>query len=329
MPITVEIYNAEKKQVWDEFITNSKNGTFMLKRDYMDYHSDRFKDFSLMFYDEGKLIAVMPASLHGDEVRSHGGLTYGGIISNRKMTSPKMLEVFDSLKEFLKENNIKKLLYKRIPSIYHSYPSDEDLYALFRNDAKIVRRDISTAILMEDKINFNERRRRNIKKAIKANLKVVQSFDFDGYINLVNDVLGAYHGAKAVHTGAELKLLAERFPDVIKLFIAENDEHEMLAGVLIFDTPLTVHSQYIANSDKGRDIGALDMVFDYLINQYCTPLPPSGTSPASGADIPAKKYFDFGISNEEEGRVLNFGLVSQKQEFGGRGIIHDFYELEI
>jgi len=322
--MNIIIYNQNAKREWDEFIDNSKNGTFMLKRDYMDYHSDRFKDFSLMFYDDEKLIAVMPASLHGNELRSHGGLTYGGIISNRKMTSPKMLDVFDSLKEFLKENGIKKLLYKRVPSIYHNYPSDEDLYALFRNDAKIVRRDISTAILLEDKINFNERRRRNIKKAIKANLKVIQSFDFDGYINLVNDVLGAYHGAKAVHTGAELKLLADRFPEVIKLFIATNEENEMLAGVLIFDTPLTVHSQYIANSDKGREIGALDLVFDYLINEYCT----SHTNPQGTIEL-KKKYFDFGISNEEEGRVLNLGLVGQKQEFGGRGIIHDFYELEI
>ena len=78
MSITTENYKAEKKQVWDEFIDNSKNGTFMLKRDYMDYHADRFKDFSLMFYEDDKLIAVMPASLHGNEVRSHGGLTYGG-----------------------------------------------------------------------------------------------------------------------------------------------------------------------------------------------------------------------------------------------------------
>ena len=96
MKLNTILYNQELKNEWDKFVDNSKNGTFMLKRDYMDYHSDRFQDFSLMFYEDNKLIAVMPASVHGDEVRSHGGLTYGGIISNRKMTSPKMLEVFDS-----------------------------------------------------------------------------------------------------------------------------------------------------------------------------------------------------------------------------------------
>ena len=313
MTVIARKYCINDKPVWDDFIETSKNGTFMLKRDYMDYHSDRFVDNSLMFYEDDKLIALLPASLHGNELRSHGGLTYGGIISNRKMTSTKMLEVFECMNNFLKENKIKKLIYKRVPSIYHNYPSDEDLYALFRNNAKIIRRDISTCIQMNNKINFNERRRRNIKKAIKANLQVVQSFDFDNYIQLVNSVLSQYHNAKAVHTGKELEYLALKFPDIIKLFIAINEEKEMLAGVLIFDTSQTVHTQYIANSDKGREIGALDFVVDYLINQYSI----------------GKKYFDFGISNEEEGRVLNTGLIGQKQEFGGRGVVYDFYQLEV
>ena len=123
-------YNQDLQNVWDAFIDESKNGTFMLKRGYVEYHSDRFTDFSLMFYDEGKLVAVLPASLHGDEMRSHGGLTYGGIISDRKMTTKKMLSVLDSLLLYLKENNIKKLIYKRVPSFYHTYPADEDVYAL-------------------------------------------------------------------------------------------------------------------------------------------------------------------------------------------------------
>lgn len=311
--INISFYNNEQKAIWDEFIENSKNGTFILKRDYMEYHSDRFKDFSLMIYDDNKLIGVMPASIHNDEVRSHGGLTYGGIVSGKKMTTTKMLEVFDVLKEFLKENNIKKLIYKRVPSIFHKYPSDEDLYALFRNNASLSYCNISTTILLEDKISFNERRRRNIKKAIKADLKVEQSFDYNGYINLVNEVLSQYHNAKAVHTGEEIKYLAEKFPESIKLYIATNSQKEMLAGVLIFDTPLTVHTQYIASSNAGRENGALDMVMDYLINTYST----------------EKKYFDFGTSNEENGKVLNFGLVGQKQEFGGRAIAYEVYEVEI
>lgn len=306
-------YYPLQKTVWDDFIENSKNGTFMLKRDYMDYHSDRFKDFSLMFYDDDKLIAVMPASVHGDEIRSHGGLTYGGIVSNKKMTVQKMLDVLDSLTAFLKEQKIKHLLYKRIPSVYHVYPSDEDLYALFRNNAQLTRRDISTAIYLPDKIKFSDLRKRGAKKAKKNGLNVKQSTDFKTYIGLLAKVLEEHHGTKPVHTADELALLASRFPNVIKLFAAFDSQNVMLAGVVIFDCGQTVHAQYIANSNEGREIGALDLVFDYLINEY-----------SSG-----KKYFDFGISTEDNGRFLNNGLISQKEGFGGRGIIYDFYSLEI
>src|ERR1700722_15329079 len=106
--IKITKYAQEHKNAWDEFIKNSKNGTFILQRDYMDYHKDRFKDFSLLFFENNELAAVMPASLHGKEVRSHGGLTYGGIISDRNMTQQKMLEIFDVMKILLSENKIEK-----------------------------------------------------------------------------------------------------------------------------------------------------------------------------------------------------------------------------
>ena len=305
-------YSKENKEVWDSFIDSSKNGTFMLKRDYMDYHSDRFEDFSLLFFDDEKLLAVMPASKHDNEIRSHGGLTYGGIISSRKMTTPKMLVVFEELNKFLSSKGIKKLIYKCVPAVYHKYPSDEDLYALYRNDAKLIRRDISTAILLDDKIRFSELRRRGVKKAVKNGLVVKKSDDYEGYINLLTDVLEEHHSTKPVHSAQELRLLANKFPENIKLF-ASFDGDKMQAGVVIFDTDQTTHAQYIANSNEGRNFGALDQVMDYLINEYAKKM----------------KYFDFGISTEQNGNYLNTGLISQKESFGGRATMYDFYELEL
>lgn len=311
--IIIKKYCAEDKNVWDEFVDNSKNGTFMLKRDFMDYHSDRFVDNSLMFYDEDKLIALLPASKHGDELRSHGGLTYGGVITNKKMTAQKMLDIFDEMKKYLAECNVAKLIYKCVPCVYHNYPADEDLYALFRNNAKLIRRDISTTIFLPEKIKFSDLRKRGAKKALKNGLVVKESHDFKTYIALLADVLKLHHDTKPVHTAEELELLASRFPDIIKLYAAFDEKGKMYAGVVIFDTPQTVHAQYIANSEEGREIGALDLVMDYLINTYAV----------------SKKYFDFGISTEDGGRYLNNGLISQKEGFGGRAIVYDFYELEI
>lgn len=310
--ITIKRYNPNDVAAWDAFVDTSKNGTFMLKRGYMDYHADRFADHSLLFYHDEELVALLPATQHGEELRSHGGLTYGGMITNRKMTVQLMLSLFDTLREYMQENTIARVIYKRVPSIYYSYPSDEDLYALFRNNAALTRRDISATIYLPDRIRFSERRRRGVKNAVKNNIIVKESQDYDRYIEMLSKILAKYHDAKPVHTAAELKLLADRFPDNIKMYAAFQDDR-MIAGVVMYVTLKVAHTQYIANSDEGRQCGALDAVMDYLINECYSD----------------KKYFDFGISTENEGRFLNEGLISQKQEFGGRAISYDFYELKI
>ena len=308
--ITIKKYTTTDVVTWDAFVDTSKNGTFMLKRGYMDYHSNRFEDHSLMFYNDDELVALLPATLHGAELRSHGGLTYGGIIVGRKMTVQVMLSVFDVLKEYVRKSNILRLIYKRVPTIYYTYPSDEDLYALFRNGAKLVRRDVASTIYLPDRIRFSERRRRGVKKSIKNGVVVQESNNYEEYISILSEILSKYHSATPVHTADEIKLLANRFPENIKLYVAYKN-NEMLAGVLVYITPNVVHTQYIANSDMGRQCGALDIVMDYLINNCYS----------------EKEYFDFGISTENEGLFLNEGLISQKQEFGGRAIAYDFYEL--
>lgn len=310
--ILVKKYCAEDKKIWDEFVDNSKNGTFMLKRDYMDYHSDRFVDNSLMFYEEDKLIALMPASKHGDELRSHGGLTYGGIIGGENMKQHIMLDCFVSLKVFMQNNNLKKLIYKAIPHIYHKLPAEEDLYALFVNGASLFRRDVSATIDFEHMLKMPKGRKAQISRAKREGVVVKETEDFETFIRLENEVLFQKHHAMAVHSAAELKLLKGRFPQQIFLFGAYFNQ-EMIAATLIFEYPSLVHTQYMANNEVGREIGALDLIISTLLDKYKD----------------SKKYFDFGISTEDDGRYLNCGLISQKEGFGGRAIIYDFYELNV
>jgi len=40
-----------------------------------------------------------------------------------------------------------------------------------------------------------------------------------------------------------------------------------------------------------------------------------------------KRFFDFGISNEFNGRAINHGLLHWKEGFGGRSYAHNFYEV--
>ncbi len=310
--VTCRRFYAQDKKLWDEFVDESKNGTFLLKRDYMDYHSDRFVDHSLIVYDDNTVIGVFPASEHGKEIRSHGGLTYGSLIVSKKMTAQKNLVAFQSITDYYKAEGFEMILYKRVPSIFFSYPSDEDLYSLFRMNATVEYRNISCSIYMPDKIRFNERRRRNVKKAIKAELEFRNSSDFKTYYALLCEVLESRHGAKPVHSLNDIELLASKFPDNIKLYATFAGE-QMLAGVIIYETPTVAHTQYIASSFEGRACGALDFCMDKLINEV----------------YKEKLYFDFGTSNEENGTILNDGLIEQKQEFGGRGIAYEVFRLDL
>lgn len=311
--LQVTKYEGNRKLEWDNFVKSSKNGHFFFYRDYMEYHSDRFQDFSLIIYNnKGNIMALLPASIDGDTVISHGGLTFGGFVSASKMTAAKMLDVFDNVKQFLKNAGVRMFIYKCMPAIYNKYPSDEDLYALFRNNAELYRRDVSFSIYQPDRLGYQEQRKRAVKKGYRHQYILHESSKYEEYIALLDKILMKYHGTHPVHNVNELRLLAEKFPNNIKLYTAEKNG-QIEAGTVLFLQSGVVHTQYLANSDEGRKNGALDCLLDWLITDV----------------YKDKNWFDFGISCEQEGRYLNEGLAAQKEGFGARAVVHDFYRIEL
>lgn len=306
-------YRREDKELWNSFVSKARNATFLFDRNYMDYHADRFDDNSFMFYHKGKLKAVLPANVAGDTLYSHQGLTYGGLLLDKKATIEDVLECFDSMNSWLRENGISKVVYKALPWIYQQYPSEEDLYALtWKCKAQLISRDISSSIVIDNKLKFAESRKSGIRKALSLNIEVGESNDVDGFWHVLEDNLGNRYNAKPVHTSSEMKLLMSRFPNNIKLYVAKMNG-EIVGGTLIYVTPQVVHTQYISASVEGKKHGALDLLFDYIINKVYANC----------------RYFDFGKSTEQGGAYLNEPLIFQKEGFGGRGVCYDWYQWEL
>jgi hypothetical protein len=308
--IRVVPYQAKDKPLWDEFVARTKNGVFLFRRDYMEYHRDRFHDYSLLFFADEKLVALMPANLTSDTLISHGGLTFGGVVSDERMKTPLMLEVFDALCAHLQTGKIKKLIYKATPHIYHDLPAEEDLYALFRHGARLIGRGVSSAVHLPCPAPVSKDRKGRIKQGQKGGLEIGRSEDYETFVAMVAQVLSAKHGLKPVHTAAEMRLLAGHFPKNIKLFAASRNE-QMLAGVLVYESKNVAHAQYISSTDEGKETGAPDLLLDHLITEYSS----------------TKRYFDFGISTEDNGWHLNTGLISNKEGFGARALLYDVYEM--
>lgn len=310
--IEINPYKSDKFNIWNDFLANSKNGIFLFHRNYMEYHSHRFTDHSLMFYNNHKLVAIMPAHSKDGILYSHNGLTFGGLIYNHKLRLSTMLELFRELISYLKDRGFKKIYYKAIPHIYHDYPSDEDLYALKLNNFELVRRDVSSAIYLNEKIPFSKGRKKNIRKSLHEGIEIKQSQLFRDFMLIAEKNTRNKYNTNPTHNGEEIELLARNFPDNIKLFVAQ-ENGEILSGAIMYESENVAHAQYISSTVEGLQRRAPDLILDFLINNY----------------YKDKKYFDFGISTENNGNFLNTGLIDFKERFGARAVVHDFYELNI
>lgn len=316
--LRIERYSSEKAGEWNKFVAGARNSTFLFDRGFMDYHSDRFHDHSLIVVDGKRIMALLPANeTFGDDgekiLHSHSGLTYGGwLLGERHPEAGEMLRIFDCMKDYALANGISSLDYKPIPFIYSRMPAQEDLYALSRNGASLTERNISVAINLRANPGFNTQQSRNLKRAMGMECEICERQDVATFHHLLTECLRERHGVTPVHSVSELELLKSRFPEKIRIFLIYAAGSPQ-AGVCMFDCGYTIHAQYICSTPFGRENGLLTRLFEHLIG--------SSIFPEAG-------YFDFGICNEEHGLLLNEGLYRQKSSLGGSGVVYDRYLLK-
>ena len=310
--VSVSRFAPPDRLEWDNFVDGARNPHFFFLRDFMEYHADRFTDYSLMIRNEaGALRAILPANRAGNVVHSHQGLSFGGLVV-QTARGAELLRSIDDLCGFLAANGIERLVYKTLPSIYHLRPSEDDRYALHRLGARLARHELSSVIDLASAPRYSNGRHDQLRRARRAGISVTELANPAPVADLVATVLAARHNVGATHSQAELRRLQQSFPHNIRTFAATS-ANELLAGAIVFINDTVVHTQYLANADAGRACGALDYLIDRLIHDV-----------AAG-----KRWFSFGISTEDGGRTLNEGLLAFKEGFGAHGIVHDTYELDL
>lgn len=306
---TIKRYSAADYGRWNEFIAKAKNATFLFHRDFMEYHADRFQDFSLIVCDGDKWLAVLPAHLENGSVYSHRGLTYGGLVIGNAIKLSKMIVIFRNLLQYLNLENIPQLHLSLIPPIYHHFPSDEIKYVLFLADAVLERRDAMAVIDHTHPVPITKSRKESIRRGAKNGLEIREDNDFKIFWReILIPNLAKKHGAKPVHSIEEIERLQALFPQNIRHFnVYANDR--IVAGTTVFESELVAHPQYVSAREDKNMLGSIDYLYWHLISEV----------------FAGKKYFDFGISNEKQGRKLNEGLIFWKETFGARIVAHDFY----
>lgn len=304
---------ATDRLSWDDFVDRSKNGTFLFRRDYMDYHSDRFDDWSLVAYDDrDRITALLPANLTDDNtLHSHQGLTYGGWITPaRGFDMQSMMQLWEKSLDHMRSQSVRQLVYKPVPHIYHRYPAEEDLYALFHSGARLVRRQVSSAIDLSMPVLYNENTRRKLKDEKRATIQA--SYRLDDFWRVLGQLLHEKHDAATVHTLDEITMLRSHFPDNIVLVTAE-ESGDVIAGAVLYLTDTVVHLQYAASDARGRALKAFPALYAYVMQNLCH----------------GRRYLDFGTSDGRLPGTLNHGLLQHKYGLGGRAVVYDTYSLDL
>lgn len=278
----------------------------------MDYHADRFTDHSLMVYRRNKLYALLPGNIAGDTFYSHQGLTYGGLVMSDRTVAADVVQIFRLLNDQLRREGIRKVIYKPTPWIYHRQPSEEDLYAVVEVCGATVSRGLSSTVSRDHQNKWYRIRECGARHARKLGLTIEETDNYKPFWQVLSNNLRERYGLNPVHTVEEIEMLHRRMPDHIRLMVVEEGD-ETVGGTVLYVSDQVVHSQYIAASPRGKQIHALDLLFDVVIQQALASHP----------------YFDFGISTEKHGTYLNEHLIYQKEGFGGRGVCYDWYEWEV
>jgi len=308
----VRLYNSEDFAIWNTFVSTAKNATFLFHRDFMEYHQDRFQDFSLLVFENDKLISVLPANRVGDAVFSHQGLTYGGFVFDAKIKLGEVLVIVQSVLQFLNQNDIAIVQLKLVPSIYNILLSEEIEYALFLTNAQLIRRDCLSTIDLTKSFQFSKDRKKCIRRSEKNNLVVKEEIEFDLFWNkILIPNLAIKHNSKPVHSAAEIIALQQKFPKNIRHFNVYHKD-KIVAGTTVFITEKVAHPQYISGNENKNTLGSLDYLYNYLITEVFSD----------------KNFFDFGPSHEDNGKKINEGILFWKESFGAKTTVQDYYEVE-
>lgn len=314
MNFRFETYHSDFYSLWNNFIQHCDNATFLFHRDFMEYHSDRFTDASLLIFEGNDLVAVCPANFVENQWYSHQGLTYGGLVINNTYLSDRFGRMITELLTYLKSKGYNKAFIKSIPQFYGDDKLLKLKHQLIKHQADVYRSDMVLAVDYSQPLNIHKTKLKHYNRNSIVGFEIRETADFSGFWNqILIPRLQEKHQVKPVHTLDEIVYLYSKFPKQIKQFNLYKEE-ELLAGITIFDTGKVVKSQYGATSLKGEKHRAIEYLFIHLIHQFKNE---------------GKRYFSMGTVTEQNDLGYNPGLLKQKEELGCSLFLQDFLSFNL
>ena len=297
---TVKRYCSDDFALWNDFISQATNATFLFDRNFMEYHADRFQDFSLLVFEEDILQAVVPANCKDNQIFSHQGLTYGGFVFRNEFPIGQIETVLSETFSFLQSQGFVKCEIKAMLPFYAPDFHAEIQQVLSDKQAKITAQKMNLAIDFRTEYSISKSKLKHYRRLQSEGLVVKKEADCTIFWQeVLEPLLLEKYQTKPLHSLAEINSLQSKFPNHIEQYNLYRDG-EILAGITLFKTATVIKSQYGATTENGKKFRALDYLFLYLIDSF-------------KADY---DYFDMGTVDDNSELGYNEGLLNQKKELG-------------
>lgn len=301
---------------WDKFIDESDNGTLFHKREFLSYHpSNRFKDASFVFTKDKKIISVYTAALINRDGKkilvSHPGASYGSFVYKSDLNLKEAHSMVDALTDYANDLKVNRIQLTLPPIIYQTKYSNYIDFALVRNGFTYLKRDVSSIVQLDFKIDdllstYRAEARTAVKKSIKQGVEIVECEKFEEYYEILKKNLKLRHNVSPAHTLDELVKLKNMFPAKIRLWGAFLKD-KLIAGVCNFSAnPKVVLAFYISHDEAYQEYRAVNLLFYEIMKRY---------------KEEGFRFLDFGIFTVN--MEPNWGLGRFKENFGARGIFRD------
>ena len=319
--ITINKYNSHALQEWDQFVSDSNNGTIFQKQRFINYHINRqFVDHSLIIKNNNKIVAVLPAAICDNMLYSHPGSSYGGLVLANYVDFKIINEIIHSLDDYCYSQKFKSLFLINSPDIYQKKNDQSIEYLLHWNNYQSKEIYISHVVDMNNSSNLlnllKKRKRRYINNNKELNaLSFEESNDFDSFYKILLNAKEKYK-TKPTHSLEELYQLKKLFPEEIKLILTVKS-HQVIGGSVIFfanNKVSLVFYNTILGKFRNSQIAMLQLY-------KCMEI--------------SKKYgyqmVDFGVSHTPEQKnpmAPKFSLIHFKEQFDAKGVLRIAYQKE-
>lgn len=258
--LVLAAYRPQDRHTWDSLVKESPYATFQHQRDYIEYHKTRWIDASFFLKKGEELIAAIPGNSKENQLYSHQGLSFGGVLWRKGLSMEEKVTYIEDLPSLLSQAGFSSFHWKEVPSLFCDERHIPMPNALLKkvNKGYFIPNDLD--------LNSIRKKRRLLKKAEKAALAITWDDDLAKFWQeIVQPIFREKFGSKPVHSLQEILQLKAHFPQHIQL-VTVYQEKTLLGGIVLFCQGQWWHTQYTCGSSEGLLMGAIDLLMWQILN---------------------------------------------------------------